>query len=48
MKCKYNTKAKIGDTYIKCGRDGSIRKKGCPCAKYKPTFWEYIKEYFKG
>jgi hypothetical protein len=24
--------------YVKCKRDGSIRKKGCPCANFKQSF----------
>ena len=26
MKCKYEQKANLGEKYIKCGRDGSIRR----------------------
>lgn len=47
MSCKYIKKSNLGEDYIKCRRDNSIRKNGCPCARYKPTFWEYIRKYFK-
>ena len=47
MSCKYIKKSNLGEDYIKCRRDNSVRKRGCPCSKYEPTFWEYISEYFK-
>lgn len=38
--CKYYTE---GDGAIYCGRDGSVRRKGCPCPKFRQRwkrFWD--------
>ena len=35
-RCRYAAESENG--YIRCGVDGSIRKKGCPCIKYEGRF----------
>lgn len=42
--CKYYTE---GDGAIYCGRDGSVRRKGCPCPKFRITAWEKLKQRWK-
>lgn len=33
----------LDDICIKCGRDGSIRKKNCPCLRYEARFLQRLK-----
>jgi hypothetical protein len=44
MNCKYQINKK---DYIICSKDNSIRRKGCPCAKFEYTFWQKVKLWFK-
>lgn len=44
LKCKHAIKE---NEYIRCSLDNSIRKKGCPCAKFEYTFWQKVKLWFK-
>ena len=46
MKCKYEKKSELGNKYVKCQRDGSIRRYPCHCNKHEPTFWEKLKVKF--
>lgn len=39
-KCKYEVREK---DHIYCTRDGSIRKRGCPCAHHTLSWWEKLK-----
>ena len=45
MKCKYSRKcSKQLKGYVRCVRDGSVRKDSCreKCIKFKPTFWDKL------
>lgn len=44
--CKHAEKYDV--TYIKCSKDGSLRKitKGCPCKSYEETRWTKLKKKF--
>jgi hypothetical protein len=39
-KCKYEVREK---DHIYCKRDGSIRKRGCPCAHHTLSWWDKFK-----
>mgnify|MGYP003400379175 len=42
--CKHYTEK---DGIIYCGRDGSARRKGCPCPKFEITGWAKFKQKWK-
>ena len=44
-KCKYAVREK---DHVYCKRDGSIRKRGCPCHHHSLTLWERIKRKVLG
>lgn len=44
MSCKYMNQEK---DYVYCRRDGSRRKKGCPCNCYEPSFGERFKKWLR-
>ena len=43
MKCKYECRKK---DHIYCERDGSIRKRGCPCEHHALSVWSRFKMWF--
>lgn len=42
MKCKHGLKYYKG--YVKCQKDGSMRKEDCKekCGRFEPTFWDKL------
>lgn len=40
-------KTELGNKYVRCRRDGSIRHYPCYCTKYEPTFLEKLKAKFR-
>ena len=44
MSCKYMNQEK---DYVYCRRDGSRRKKGCPCNCYEPSLGERFKKWLR-
>lgn len=43
MKCKYEQREQ---EHIFCARDGSIRKRGCPCPHHTLSAWDKFKIWF--
>ena len=43
--CKYAVREK---DCVYCKRDGSIRKRGCPCQHYTLSWWQKIKRKIFG
>lgn len=46
--CKYDEKSLLGNGYVRCQLDGSVRKNGCPCNKRELSWWQKFKQKLGG